>query len=241
MGDISNEGHLWPIEDYLEDGQFPSSSLEWTERNPSNWFEFPQPLCEPEPRLLSPPNAPWLPPPGQSQEGENGDNTFSSFRFKTSSPPTSAACSSVTITNTSTTLLTIHDVTRARADPRSEHGYSRDGECDGPQSREPRGGGAPPNRPNRPITGRAAIGHSAEPPLVIGQHSATQPIPSSLRSTRKGGVIKRSLPPDFVRMSKTGLKACHMEEVQPEILLKRAMKRVAGVSIIFKIRVFYKA
>ena len=39
MGDSSNESDIWPIEGYLEQGQFPTSSLEWTERDPSDWFK----------------------------------------------------------------------------------------------------------------------------------------------------------------------------------------------------------
>ena len=67
MGDFSIESDSWPIEDYLEQGQFPTSSLEWTERDPSDWFKS-EPFCESESRILSPSDSPRIPSHGQSQE-----------------------------------------------------------------------------------------------------------------------------------------------------------------------------
>ena len=171
MGDFSIESDSWPIEDYLEQGQFPTSSLEWTERDPADWFKS-EPLCESEPRLLSPPDSPRFPSPVQSQEeNKGGDNALSSFKFSSCPPPTSAAS---TVTNNFSNLLSIYDVARARSDSRSDHRYSRDEKCLDFQGREAGGGTAPPDWPG-PITSRAATRHSTEPPLVIGRHTATQP------------------------------------------------------------------
>ena len=167
MGDFSIEGNSWAIEEYLEQGQLPTSSLEWTEWDPADWFES-GPFCGPEHRLLSQPNSPGLPSPVAIQEeDERGNDPLSTFKFTPCPSSTSASSSTTTVTIATSNLL------RARSDSRSDHKYSRGEKCINLQGREEGGGTAPPDEPG-PITSRAAT-HSTDRSLVIGRHTATQP------------------------------------------------------------------
>ena len=151
MGEPSDEGDNWSIEGHFEHGRFPTSSLEWTESDPSDWFKS-EPFLECESRILSESDSARSASHGQSQEeDEKGRYPYSTFKFTSSSPPTSAATSSTftTFTDTSTILHRVDDGARARSE--SDHSYSRDGKCVKLQGRDTGGGGTPSVWPG-PIT-----------------------------------------------------------------------------------------
>ena len=228
MGDFTIESNSWAIEEYLDQGQLPTSSLEWTERDPADWFESGS-LCGSEHGLFPQPNSPGLPSSVPIQEkGEGGDDPLPSFKFTTCPSSTSASPSTTTVTISTSNLL------RTRSDSRSDHEYSQSGKCIDLQGQEGGGGTALPDEP-RPTTSRTVtrdrspligrdIRHSTDRPPLIGRNSGTQPISDRLRFPRHGGVKKRSISPSFARMTKTALKACHTQEVPTEILLRKAMK-----------------
>ena len=229
MGDFAAESNSWPLEDLLEQGKLPSSTLEWTEREPESWFES-GPICGPEPGLFPQPDPPGLPSPVPIQEeGEGRDDPLPSFKFTTCSSSTSASSSPTTVTISTSNLL------RTMSDSRSDHEYSQSGQCIDPQGQEGGGGTASPDEP-RPTTSRAVTrdrssligrdtGYSTERQSVIGRNSGTQHISDRLRQ-RGGGVIKKAPPPSFVRMTKTALKSCHTQEIPPEILLRKVTKNI---------------
>ena len=66
MGEPSDESDNWSIEGHFEHGRFPTSSFEWTESDPSDWFK--QPFLECESRILSESDSARPASHGQSQE-----------------------------------------------------------------------------------------------------------------------------------------------------------------------------